>query len=84
LIINLTLVSADGFSNISSSPSRGTLTGTSRFCPKKFVKDFFVPKKQKHEMRLTNSLAKNRLTGFIEFVFGYFASVPADGLKFSR
>jgi len=38
------------------------LTGTSRFCPDNFAKDFFVPKKQKHEMRLTNGLAKNRRT----------------------
>jgi len=61
-----------------------TLTGTSRFCPKKFVKDFFVPKKQKHEMRLTNGLAKNRRTEIIKLLFCYFASVPAEGLKFNR
>jgi len=28
-------------------------------------KDFFVPKKQKHEMRLTNGLAKDRRTVLI-------------------
>jgi len=59
------------------------LTDTSRFCPTKFVKDFFVPKKQKHEMRLTNGLAKNRRTEIIKLLFCYFASVPAEGLKFS-
>jgi hypothetical protein len=53
-----------------------TLTDTSGFCPKKFVKDFFVPKKQKHEMRLTNGLAKNRrtevLSAFVSlFCFGF-------------
>jgi len=52
-----------------------SLTDTSRFCPDKFAKDFFVPKKQKHEMRLTNGLAKNRrtevLSAFVSlFCFG--------------
>jgi len=51
------------------------------FCPDKFAKDFFVPKKQKHKMRLTIGLAKNRPTDFIEVLFCYFASVPADGTK---
>jgi len=35
-------------------------------------------------MRLTNGLAKNRQTGFIELLFRYFASVSAEGIKFSR
>jgi len=44
-----------------TTPSPNPLTDTSRFCPDNFAKDFFVPKKQKHEMRLTNGLAKNWL-----------------------
>jgi len=60
-----------------------SLTDTSRFRPKKFVKDFFVPKKQKHEMRLTNGLAKNWQTEVNSALFRYFASVPTYGTKFS-
>jgi hypothetical protein len=48
------------------------------------LKGFFVPKKQKHEMRLTNGLAKNWLTDFNQLLFCYLALVPAEGQKFSR
>jgi len=38
------------------------LTALRVFARKSLLKRFFVPKKQKHEMRLTNGLAKNRRT----------------------
>jgi len=72
----LALVFGGRISNIGPSPSRRTLTDTSRFCPKMFVKDFFVPKKQKHEMRLTNGLAKNRRTEVLSAFVSLFCFGP--------
>jgi len=66
------------------SASIQELTAICVFARTSLLKGFFVPKKQKHEMRLTNGLAKNRRTEVNSALFRYFASVPTYGTKFSR
>jgi len=46
------------------------------------LKGFFVPKKAKTQNAFNIGLAKNWLTEVIELLLCYFASVPADGIKF--
>jgi len=57
-------------SNSGPSPSRGTLTGTSRFRPKKFVKEVFCAKKAKTRNAFNKRFGKKPADGsIISFCF---------------
>jgi len=58
---------------------------TSRFRPKKFVKEVFCAKKAKTRNAFNKRFGKKPADGRLnQLLFRYFASVSAEGSKFSR
>jgi len=59
--------------------------GTSRFRPAKFVKEVFCAKKAKTRNAFNKRFGKKPADGRLnQLLFRYFASVSAEGSKFSR